>query len=336
MKHLVTYILVSIFGSCFSMVVLAQDVNPSQEKQFEKQPIASITMAIGDVFVKRQLEEKWSAVTIGEYIYQGDKLRTRENGKAEVTFLDASIVFLGHDTEMEFIEETENETKKNALFLFFGTMWNKVNDGSNYEVETIHALATVRGTYFNVKVDNEMEVWVKEGKVSIENEYGKVNAGKNTVTKVSKDKAPKKKRVKKSKFPQEIDLSSSIYSAVNVASKVNQEHWYSVAGYLKNSSNNRIINEQVVLSVRASEGLMLSQDKLAETDSLAINVEQGSFEFFIKSTSRKGSFTLLASDMQTETTYLTFDEPLTKKNVIVEFKDNENNLKKMNVLFEKK
>ena len=76
---------------------------------------------------------------------------------------------------MEFIEETENDMNKNALFLFFGTMWNKVSKGSNYEVETIHALATVRGTYFNVNVDNDMEVWVKEGKVNIENEYGKVS-----------------------------------------------------------------------------------------------------------------------------------------------------------------
>ena len=86
-------------------------------------------------------------------------------------------------------------------------------------------------------------------------------------------------------------------------------------------------NSTVILNIKGSEGLVLSQDKLSETESLSINIEQGSFEFFIKSNIRKANVTLLATDMKTETTYLTFDEPLTKK-VIVEFRDSENNLKK--------
>ena len=57
MKHLFTYTLVSIFWCWFSMLVLAQDAKIPTKNQYEKQPIASITMSTGDVFIKRQLEK---------------------------------------------------------------------------------------------------------------------------------------------------------------------------------------------------------------------------------------------------------------------------------------
>ena len=302
----------------------------------EKEPIATVTLSLGDVFVKQVLKSDWLDVQVGALIYEGDKIRTKETGKAEVTFLDGSIVFLGKDTEIEFIDQNSPKVKKDSIFLFFGSIWNQVKEGVEYEVETVHALATVRGTYFNVQVDDEMAVWVKEGLVFIENEFGKVEAAKNSLTKVTKDSSPKKEAVKTSQLPDDIDFSADFYIDVNVASTVNKDEWYKVTGFVKKKGANTTVSEDIVFNVRGSSQLMVSLDKQAQEATIPIETKNGLFEFYIKSLGDQESFTLTHSKMQSQTIYLSFNEVQKKKNVIIEFKDQENKVRRINAVFEKR
>ena len=139
---------------CLTLGVLAGGII-AQEK---KEPIASVTMSFGEVYIKSIDKKDWEITKVGMYVYEGDKMRTKDTGKAEVMFLNGSIVFLGNDTEMEFLNEEEKDGNTNSLFLFFGSVWNKVTEGSSYDIESVHALATVRGTYFNVSVKDVMEL----------------------------------------------------------------------------------------------------------------------------------------------------------------------------------
>ena len=303
--------------------------------QAEPDPIASITLSVGDVYLKRTLKKQWQPIEIGMFLYEGDKLRTKDTGKAEVTFIDGSIVFLGTDTEMEFIQDTEAKTKKDSIFLFFGNIWNKVVPDVHYEVETIHALATVRGTYFNVSVKDSMEVVVKEGRVIIENEFGKVEASKNTKTSVTKDIAPQKSKIRKSKMPKNIQLTPEIYIDLNVTSMLNQEQWYKISGLVKKQGSKETITQPTELTLSTSSDLSLSSDKQSTDKNLIITAENGIFEFYINSATEKAAINISNKNMTTVTKYLTFAKPLTKKNVILEFKDATGENRRLNVLFEK-
>tara|TARA_B100001989_G_scaffold252479_2_gene234680 strand:- start:75 stop:1067 length:993 start_codon:yes stop_codon:yes gene_type:complete len=325
-KILMFFVVIGMLTSFISSAVWAQ----------EPQPIATVTISIGDVFVKRLLVDDWQAIEVGMFLFEGDKLLTKDNGKAEVTFLDGSIVFLGNDTEIEFIEDAESKTKKDSIFLFFGDIWNRVEKGVNYEVETIHALATVRGTYFKVQVADKMEVWVKEGKVEIENQYGKIVAGKNTKTEVVKDVAPKKSRVRKSKLPKDIDLTTNYYMDVSIASMLYQDQWYKVSGFVKKMGTNEIIKDDLSLSIKSTSDIFLSENKRESDSELFVDVTNGIFEFYVKSMTSKGSFTLSGSKISSLTKYMNFGESLTKKNVIFEYKDLEGSTRRVNALFKKK
>ena len=88
-----------------------------------------------------------------------------------------------------------------------------------------------------------MAVWVKEGLVLIENEFGKVEAAKNSLTKVTKDSSPKKEAVKTSQLPDDIDFSADFYIDVNVASTVNKDEWYKVTGFVKKKGANLLFQK---------------------------------------------------------------------------------------------
>ena len=124
-------------------------------------PMGTLRLSLGNVYLKKTQSENWKAVPVGALLFEGDRLRTLESGKAEILLQDGSVIFVGPESEMEFINEVNEKTpnQKQSIFLFFGSMWNKVVEGAEYEVETIHALAAVKGTYFNVSVDDAMEVF---------------------------------------------------------------------------------------------------------------------------------------------------------------------------------
>ena len=154
-------------------------------------PMGTLRLSLGNVYLKKTQSENWKAVPVGALLFEGDRLRTLESGKAEILLQDGSVIFVGPESEMEFINEVNEKTpnQKQSIFLFWFNV-NKAVEGAEYEVETIHALAAVKGTYFNVSVDDAMEVWVKEGEVEISNQYGQVSAQKNTYTKVRKTRSP--------------------------------------------------------------------------------------------------------------------------------------------------
>ena len=107
MKKVISFLLFIVF----SHAILAQT----------QDAIATLTMSIGDVYIKKVMQKKWKSGHIGASIYSGDRVKTKESGKVEVTFNDGSVVFLGNDSEIEFLDQDEKKAKK-SLFLFFGSL----------------------------------------------------------------------------------------------------------------------------------------------------------------------------------------------------------------------
>ncbi|MBH38405.1 hypothetical protein CL658_05170 [bacterium] len=318
---------------CLALCLLTGAI-VSQEK---KEPIASVTMAFGEVYIKNSDKKNWEITKVGMYIYEGDKIRTKDTGKAEVMFVNGSIVFIGNDTEMEFLNKEDQTSNQNSLFLFFGSIWNKVTDGSDYNIESVHALATVRGTYFNVSIKDIMQVYVKEGKVDVENQYGKVEAEENTLVNVSKEVAPIIEDISEESFPEEITFDTDIVIETNVITQVFKQEWYKITGIVRNKDDNTLYTEPLEIIVTASDNVWFKKHKKIRkaTQSLVIEPKNGRFQFLMLAKEDNENFTISSSKTVSETHYIIAnDEPL-KKDVLVEFWNAEGQLKRIKTTFEK-
>lgn len=108
----------------------------------------------------------WSAATLGAAIEQGDALRTGRPGRVRVVFQDDSVINLGDDSHLIVDEQVFNPARgegQSVIRLLAGKVSALVSDyyankGSHYQVETVTAVAGVRGTDFVVKYDPRDEV----------------------------------------------------------------------------------------------------------------------------------------------------------------------------------
>jgi hypothetical protein len=301
------------------------------------EPIASITMSFGEVYIKPLNKQDWEITKVGMYVYEGDKMRTKDTGKAEVMFVNGSVVFLGNDTEMEFLQNEASSTNKNSLFLFFGSMWNKVTEGSDYSVESVHALATVRGTYFNVGVSDIMEVWVKEGLVDIENQYGKVEAGENSYVKVNESIAPIKDSIDSNNIPDEVSFESELAIEATIPTHIVKKEWHKVSGIVRIQDEKDLYTKPLDITISGTPGLVIKKSKKSkqEVNSLTIQPRNGYFEFYILSSETDESFTISSDKTISDTYYITASEEIVKKDVFVEFWNKNRELKRIKVTFEK-
>ena len=311
----------------FSVMTVAQE---------SKDPIASVTMSFGEVYIKHVDKNDWQITKVGMHIYEGDKMRTKDTGKAEVMFINGSIVFLGNDTEMEFLENEKDKSNQNSLFLFFGSIWNQVTEGSDYNIESVHALATVRGTYFNVSVKDLMEVWVKEGQVDIENQYGKVEAEENTYVKVSKAVAPVLEEVDEESFPDDISFETDIVIETNLVSQVFKQEWNVVTGIIREKDNNMLYTDPIEITIAGSDNLVLKKKK-GEKPKQAIMIEpkNGKFKFYILAKEDNESFTISSAKTTSQTLYVVASDEAQKKDVLIEFRNKKGQVKRLKATFEK-
>ena len=324
MKTLIS-ILISLL--LCSTIMVAQDA---------KDPIASVTMSFGEVYIKHVDKSDWQITKVGMHIYEGDKMRTKDTGKAEVLFINGSIVFLGNDTEMEFLENEKGKSNQNALFLFFGSIWNQVTEGADYNIESVHALATVRGTYFNVSVKDLMEVWVKEGQVDIENQYGKVEAEENTYVKVSKAVAPVLEDIDEESFPEDISFETDVVIETNLVSQVFKEEWYLVTGIVREKDSNMLFTDPIEITVAGSDNLMIKKEKrIKPKQTIMLEPKNGKFKFYILAKEDNGSFTISSDKTVSQTLYVIASDELQKKDILVEFRNKEGQVKRIKATFEK-
>jgi hypothetical protein len=113
----------------------------------------------GDVHVLRSGASGWIVATDGMKIGTGNSLKTGSDGYVLVTFFDGSVMEIEADTEIS-VEELSaasggsttvhvNQAIGNTL----NRVENLIDSSSTYEVETPAGSAVVRGTIFDMKVE---------------------------------------------------------------------------------------------------------------------------------------------------------------------------------------
>lgn len=123
-----------------------------------EKPKAQLIIESGTVQIKH-MEESWINAEDGMYLYESDSIKTGDNSYASIIFFQSSIIRLDSNTEVT-IKKLLNDIEKTSVTIQqdSGRTWNTISRISgidDYNVETPTAVASVRGTSFNIDVDEE-------------------------------------------------------------------------------------------------------------------------------------------------------------------------------------
>lgn len=126
-------------------------------------------------------------------LQEGDRIRTGEDGSAEISLEGSSVIKLGPDSDFKL----SNAHRAQTLFdLAGGTFLAKIQkllSSQSLQVRTPTAVAAVRGTEFGVEVPSADESHVgvfDEGKVEVKGPGGSETLIGNQETRVAKDGKP--------------------------------------------------------------------------------------------------------------------------------------------------
>ena len=144
------FLFLLIFLACFCLL-------PSSALSANEAVGKVVTLA-GVVHLER--EGKTWQVQVGEEIHLRDLLKTEQDSRAEILFVDESRVRVAPSSDLEITEylyEPEQKKRKSTLSLWSGKarfIVNKLADfvQKDFEVQTPSGTAGVRGTDFIVEV----------------------------------------------------------------------------------------------------------------------------------------------------------------------------------------
>lgn len=153
------------------------------------EPAGYVLMATGEVVavqadqVTRPLERK-------SPFYSGESLRTGAEARAQVRFRDGSLISLRPDTEIridDFRYQQGDEGEDRNIFTLinggFRTITGKIGkkDPKNYQMKSSVASIGVRGTTYEVVLDNGLNVAAWQGTIVVENQGGAITLGSQGV-----------------------------------------------------------------------------------------------------------------------------------------------------------
>ncbi|MDD5456520.1 MAG: FecR family protein [Candidatus Margulisbacteria bacterium] len=281
MKKVILFLILSLLtGILFSQIK-------------EGSPIASLTFFLGEVAYKSKDMKEWAPAKKGMAFYEGDYLKTYTDGKAELFFYTGSKVRIANGTEIEF---TRNEAKKEkGVFIHMGQVWNSIRKGDKFSVESIHGVASVKGTEFDVvNSGDNMEIWVKEGLVLIENQNGQVLAGKNTQTTISKDGKADLQNITDEDLKKMMNwkdaFSAEALLLVSAPGNKQEDKPFKFFITLKDAKNDRLFSGEVEVKIKSLSktlGLALSDSSADWKDELDLKIIDGKAEVWAKGANGK-------------------------------------------------
>lgn len=141
-------------------------------------PQAEITKTEGDVRYKTAGTVEWQTAKIGTTLGSNDMIETGSGASAEINFYDNARAQLGEKTNitltMLYVDEQNPNNNQVKIKLSLGRLWNRiislVDTEASYEVETSNTVSTVRGTAFDISIDEQgiEEISMVENNIDIQ------------------------------------------------------------------------------------------------------------------------------------------------------------------------
>lgn len=139
---------------------------------FCAEPVAKINFFQGTVKVKK--DTIWEEVELNMSLNAGDSLKTMEDSRVEIKFMEQGVIRLDQHSlfEISKLEKTDKNFLSKTKVLI-GNIWSHVRSLSEendvFETSSPTAVAAVRGTVFRCDVaeDTSTDVYVYEGRVEV-------------------------------------------------------------------------------------------------------------------------------------------------------------------------
>ena len=165
--------------------------------------MAILAAISGKVEVKSVTTGKLVPAKQGMFLYEGDLIKTGDNGKASLFFMEGSEIKISSVCEIILEgKDMKNAGDTSSMKVVAGRIWAKyLKQEKAVKIVTPTAICAVKGTEFEVNVldQNRTEVIVIEGLLELMNSLGKVMAGASTKTTIMAGQPPEP--------PQTTDLS---------------------------------------------------------------------------------------------------------------------------------
>ncbi|WP_333653363.1 FecR family protein, partial [Dissulfurispira sp.] len=182
------------------------------EAQLAGQIAGKITKVEGRVDILRAGAVKAEPIKVGDAVNVGDILRTKSDGKAEITFIDQSVMSVGPKSRLgvdEYLYKPEGEKRAASLKLYRGRIGFQIPkpvypaEGSKFEMKTKTAVAGVRGTEGILYTDGVERVYVKDGIIEYSNPLGSVIVTPGRVGEIFHGEAPVKRPYREREYKQQ-------------------------------------------------------------------------------------------------------------------------------------
>ena len=170
--------------------------------------VAAVIKVKGSVHTRLDRATPYVIASRGQPLSQGNWIKTGSDEFASVIFLDATMLKIHEQSEVEIksqrISATELSTK---IYMRRGELWTKVKEGQRTEfaITTPTSVASVKGTEFYMEIDEidgSTTITVIEGLVEFHNELGSILAEAMTSSRAEVGKAPEPaKKVSKTQVP---------------------------------------------------------------------------------------------------------------------------------------
>lgn len=155
---------------------------------------AVVTYTKGKVQVMASGTKTWNNANMGQFIYEGDTVRTGPASRAGLTYTGAIETRLNANTTIK-VEPAElaNKGEGDKIQMLFGKVWTKIlKKRTKFQIYTPVAVCSVRGTEYetDVEKDGRTDVKVYEGEVELFNNYGSKKVNKNSKSSVGAGSPP--------------------------------------------------------------------------------------------------------------------------------------------------
>lgn len=159
-----------------------------------KAPVAgTVTVVEGKPQVLRQGSASYAGIKKGDYVYDGDSVKTGADDKIALLFVGGAETRINNNSEFR-IDSAADASKPTSLFSKLGQAWTELVHGANrvqpIEIHTPIAVCAVRGTQADVNVGQNMTVKVYEGHVDVSNDKGKQSMVAGQISQVAEGSAP--------------------------------------------------------------------------------------------------------------------------------------------------
>ncbi len=161
---------------------------------------ATLIQVEGTVEIMPVGGDTWRPVLVGEWVKEGDRVRTHSLSAATLLFFDKSTTDMEANTEVAVTQISPQHSDDRVIVLYqaLGQTYSRVQQSSDsasrFEIETPTAVTAVRGTAFalTVEADGTTRVAVAEGTVDVTTQGSTVavHAGQETTVRADQSATP--------------------------------------------------------------------------------------------------------------------------------------------------